>query len=224
MKKKAMALVLALGLVTVGIVGGTMAWLTAEATEVKNVFTDSDINITLTESDTNPNEEGVQHDYKMIPGWTIAKDPKVTVDKNSEDCFVFVKIDKSFNYDDYLENYAVDSAWTALVDSDTKDNVGVDGVYYQMVKGLTADWNDYVLAGEGTGENANGYVTVKDEVTKKMMDELKAETYPTLTFTAYATQLKKNNTTEFSAYEAWVNVYNNSANPTTGGNTETPTT
>lgn len=220
MKKKAMALVLALGLVMVGIIGGTMAWLLDTTPEVKNTFTDSDINITLTETGLQNNENS----YKMIPGWTIAKDPKVTVDKNSEDCFVFVKIDKSSNYDDYLENYAVDSAWTKLVDSDTTDSVGVDGVYYQKVTELTADWNDYVLAGDGDGENANGYVTVKDEVTKKMMDALTAETYPTLTFTAYASQLMKNNTTEFSAYEAWLKVYNNPANPTTGGSTETPTT
>ena len=86
MKKKAMALVLALGLVVVGIVGGTMAWLTAEATEVKNVFTDSDINITLTETGLNQNNE---NSYKMIPGHTITKDPKVTVVEGSEDCWLF---------------------------------------------------------------------------------------------------------------------------------------
>ena len=106
MKKKAMALVLALGLVVVGIVGGTMAWLTAEAKEVKNTFTDSDINIVLDES--KHNDDGTldaqtrvnsNSNYKMIPGHTIAKDPKVTVESGSEDCWLFVKITESTNPD-----------------------------------------------------------------------------------------------------------------------------
>lgn len=211
MKKKAMALVLALGLVVVGIVGGTMAWLTAEATEVKNVFTDSDINITLTESDTDPNEEGVQHDYKMIPGHTIAKDPKVTVAKGSEDCYVFVKIDKSTNYDTYLNDYAVDEAWTQLkTDGDSPE--AVQGVFYQKVTSVTEAWSDYVLAGKDGF--TNGYVTVKGEVTKAQMNALTADSssYPTLTFTAYASQLMKNNTQEFTPYVAWTNVYGSSSN------------
>ena len=57
--------------------------------------------------------------------------------------------------------------------------------------------------------NLNGYVTVKETVTKELMNKLKdgSEANPTLTFTAYASQLMRNNTTEFSAYQAWVNVY-----------------
>lgn len=202
MKKKAMALVLALGLVTVGIVSGTMAWLTASSTEVQNTFTDSDINITL--------EETTQ-DYKMIPGWTIAKDPKVTVAKGSEDCYVFVKIDKSTNYDTYLNDYAVDEAWTQLkTDGDSPE--AVQGVFYQKVTSVTEAWSDYVLAGKDGF--TNGYVTVKEEVTKAQMNALTTDSssYPTLTFTAYASQLKKNNTEEFTPYVAWTNVYGSSSN------------
>ena len=202
MKKKAMALVLALGLVVVGIVGGTMAWLTASSTEVKNTFTDSDINITL--------EETTQ-DYKMIPGWTIAKDPKVTVAKGSEDCYVFVKIEQSTNYNDYLEAYAVDGAWTQLK-TDGDNPTAVQGVFYQKVTSVTEAWSDYVLA--GNDDFANGYVTVKEEVTKAQMNALTAgsSSYPTLTFTAYASQLMKNNTEEFTPYVAWTNVYGSSSN------------
>lgn len=202
MKKKAMALVLALGLVVVGIVSGTMAWLTASSTEVKNTFTDSDINITL--------EETTQ-DYKMIPGWTIAKDPKVTVAKGSEDCYVFVKIDKSTNYDTYLKDYAVDEAWTQLkTDGDSPE--AVQGVFYQKVTSVTEVWSDYVLAGKDGF--TNGYVTVKEEVTKAQMNALTTDSssYPTLTFTAYASQLMKNNTQEFTPYVAWTNVYGSSSN------------
>lgn len=221
MKKKAMALVLALGLVTVGIAGGTMAWLTASSTEVKNTFTDSDINITLTESvDTDSDGEA---SFKMIPGWTIAKDPKVTVAKGSEDCYVFVKIDKSSAYDTYMENYAVDSSvWSALKDNNDAE---VLGVYYCKVTDVDAEnWSSYVLAGAHKDdcakdascacENANGFVTVRHTVTKKQMNDLKTvgATQPTLTFTAYASQLMKNNTEEFTPYVAWTNVYGSSSN------------
>lgn len=203
MKKKAMALVLALGLVVVGIVSGTMAWLTASSTEVKNTFTDSDINITL--------EETTQ-DYKMIPGWTIAKDPKVTVAKGSEDCYVFVKIDKSANYDTYLNDYAVDGAWKQL-ETDGDNPEAVQGVFYQEVTDVNeSSWSDYVLAGKDGF--ANGYVTVKEAVTKAQMNALTADSssYPTLTFTAYASQLMKNNTEEFTPYVAWTNVHGSSSN------------
>lgn len=202
MKKKAMALVLALGLVVVGIVSGTMAWLTASSTEVKNTFTDSDINITLEET---------TKDYKMIPGWTIAKDPKVTVAKGSEDCYVFVKIDKSANYDTYLNDYVVDAAWTQLK-TDGDNPVEVQGVFYQKVTSVNESWSDYVLAGkEGF---TNGYVTVKETVTKALMNALTVDSSsnPTLTFTAYASQLMKNNTEEFTPYVAWTNVYGSSSN------------
>jgi len=208
-----MALVLALGLVTVGIVSGTMAWLTASSTEVQNTFTDSDINITLTESDTDLNKDGDQHNYKMIPGWTIAKDPKVTVAAGSEDCYVFVKIDKSANYDDYLNDYDVDGAWNQL-ETDGDNPEAVQGVFYQKVTGVNeSSWSDYVLAGKNGF--ANGYVTVKEAVTKAQMNALTADSssYPTLTFTAYASQLMKNNTEEFTPYVAWTNVYGSSSNP-----------
>ena len=70
MKKKILALVLALTLLVAGVVGGTLAWLTDRTAEVKNTFTVGDINIGLTETTA---------DYKMVPGNTIAKDPTVTV-------------------------------------------------------------------------------------------------------------------------------------------------
>ena len=45
-------------------------------------------------------------------------------------------------------------------------------------------------------------VTVLDSVTKEMMNDT-GFTAPTLTFTAYATQLYKNNTDKFTPANAW---------------------
>lgn len=192
MKKKSLALVLALAMIVVCVVGGTLAWLIDKTGPVTNTFTTSDVDITLTETTTN---------YQMIPGYTIAKDPKVTVLAGSEDCYLFVKVDKSTNFDNYM-NYAIDSAWTELesgvyyikIDTEAKKNVAYNvlGAGSETYSNVVYTWND-------------DQVLVKPTVTKENMNALKVDgaTQPTLTFTAYAVQLNKNNTTEFTAAEAW---------------------
>ena len=136
---KTMFMILAVVLIVGISVGGTLAWLTATSGPVVNTFTVGDINITLTETTT---------DYKMVPGNTINKDPKVTVKAGSEACWLFVKIEKSTNLDSFI-TYSVANGWTALD--------GVDGVYYREVSATTADTEFPVLA--------NDRVTVKNTVT-----------------------------------------------------------
>ena len=185
MKKKSLALVLALAMIVVCVVGGTLAWLTATTPEVKNTFTTSDIDITLAET--------TGTSYQMIPGYTIAKDPKVTVLAGSEKCYLFVKVVKSANFDTFM-TYDMADGWTALD--------GVNGVYYRVVD----------TAGMGTAYSvlANDQVTVRDTVTKADMNALTEATQPTLTFTAYACQYNNSNNTHFDAADAWAKV-----NPTT---------
>ena len=161
MKKKTLALVLALTLLVAGVVVGTLAWLTDQTAEVKNTFTVGDINIGLTETTT---------DYKMVPGNTIAKDPTVTVKANSEACWLFVKVTGSTNLKDFI-TYAIAEGWTALP--------GVDGVYYSEVPASAADQTFSVLAGDA--------ITVKSDVTRTMLETAKTDA-PTLTFKAYAIQ------------------------------------
>lgn len=161
MKKKTLALVLALTLLVAGVVGGTLAWLTDQTAEVKNTFTVGDINIGLTETTT---------DYKMVPGNTIAKDPTVTVKANSEACWLFVKVTESTDLKDFI-TYAIAEGWTALP--------GVDGVYYREVPASAADQTFSVLKGDA--------VTVNSDVTKEMLTA-KDFANPTLTFKAYAVQ------------------------------------
>lgn len=161
MKKKTLALVLALTLLVAGVVGSTLAWLTDQTAEVKNTFTVGDINIGLTETTT---------DYKMVPGNTIAKDPTVTVKANSEACWLFVKVTESSDLKDFI-TYAIAEGWTALP--------GVDGVYYREVPASAADQPFSVLKGDA--------VTVNSDVTKEMLTA-KDFANPTLTFKAYAVQ------------------------------------
>lgn len=180
MKKKSIALLLAIAIVVVGVVAGTLAWLTDKTAPVTNTFTTSDINIKLEETKKN---------FQMIPGWDIEKDPKVTVEAGSEACYLFVKLVKSTNFDDYM-TYEMADGWQELT--------GVAGVYYREVPAGTTDVSFDVLAGNK--------VTVRGTVTKVMMNSLTQDTYPTLTVTAYASQLKSSNNTEFTAAEAWTNV------------------
>ena len=186
MKKKGLALVLAVTLLVVGVVAGTLAWLTAKSEVVTNTFTTSDIKVEL--------KETTGQKYKMIPGYTISKDPNATVLAGSEECFLFVKLEKSQNFDTFL-TYEMAEGWKSVP--------GETNVYYRKVQ----------TAGIGTAYSVlkDDQVTVKGEVTKAMMDGLTTEALPKLTVTAYASQLHKNATTEFTAAEAWENV--NPTNP-----------
>lgn len=162
MKKNVLIPVIAIALVLCCVVGGSLAWLVDQTTPVTNTFTVGDINIDLTETTT---------DYKMVPGNTIAKDPTVTVEAGSEASWLFVKVTESANFDDFM-TYAIADGWTALA--------GVDGVYYRQVPATTANTTFAVLK--------DNTVSVKDTVTKEQLNALTADTYPTLTFQAYAVQ------------------------------------
>ena len=190
MKKKGLAMVLALVLLAVCAVSGTLAWLTAKSDTVVNTFTTSDIKVEL--------KETTGTEYKMIPGYTIGKDPKATVLAGYEECYLFVKLEKSSNFDTYLD-YAIADGWTKL------EGEGItDTIYYRVVDGATNQIGTAysVLKGD--------QITVKGSVTKEQMNALDAEgvAKPTLTITAYASQLHKNATETFSASEAWNNIAN----------------
>ena len=190
MKKKSLALVLALALMVVGAVGGTLAWLTAKSDVVTNTFTTSDIKVELKETKGETAADGKT--FKMIPGYTIEKDPTAKVLAGSEECYLFVKLEKAGNFDTYLE-YTIADDWTQL----TGEGIP-DAVYYRTVKGNQI--------GEAYSVLKDNQVTVKDSVTKDQMNALTSANFPKLTITAYASQLHKSADEEFKPAEAWANV------------------
>lgn len=157
--KKTLTIIVCVILVAAIGVGGTLAWLTATSDTLTNTFTLGNVKITLAETTGST--------YKMSPGSTIAKDPKVTVIKDSEDCYLFVKIEGVDGIDDYITYDVVGAGWTALA--------GETGVYYRTVADVTANITFDVLNGNK--------VTVKDTVTG--IPDGKA---PQLVITAYAIQ------------------------------------
>ena len=192
MKKKIIiSAIVALTLALLVAVGGTMAYLVANTAAVENVFTPSNIDVLLTETDED-------RSFKMVPGNTISKDPEIEV-RNDIKCYVFVKIDESTNFDEYLE-YAIADGWT-LYDPTTKTTNATI---------TTSDEDSYIIyriveAGQANAKFAvlkNDEIKVKESVTKEMMNSLFVDTtaYPTLTFKAAAVQY--DNLTEVAnAYE-----------------------
>ena len=204
---KSLVLILTCVLLIGGAIGGTLAWLTDTSEEVVNTFTESNIEITLAE--TVPAGKTA----KMIPGWTISKDPKVTVADGSEDCWLFVKITKSTSpdLDNYIAYKIADDGWQQVSSNSTETVIGRKVYSSDAVKEF-----NILIAGEytdnmGTPDDAsddctitwqNNEVCVKPSVTEGMMSAISTQ-QPTLSFKAYAVQLKKNADTEFTALEAW---------------------
>lgn len=166
---------LALTMVVGCAVDGTVAWLVSKSESSVSTFTLGDINIKLTEA------ESESQSLKIIPGVDIRRSLKVTVDPNSEACWLFVKVEET-NWPDLKEtdgttrkvSYSVDvqNGWTALNTH--------PGVYYREVSAGDAQ--------EGAMYDVNCNVTVSQMLTKAEVNSIAAETQPQLSFTAYAVQ------------------------------------
>ena len=161
MKIKLTSLIVLLACVLLGTVSLTYALLYSMTRPVVNTFTVGDIQLSLAES------QGDR--FQMIPGTFVTKDPRVTVMGGSESCWLFVKLEKSNGFDDWM-SCSVEEGWTALS--------GETDVYYRLVEASEEDTVFKVLKDDT--------VTVKDTVTKDKMAAIKDD--PTLTFTAYAVQ------------------------------------
>jgi len=184
--KKVILTVLSVALIVALSVTATLAWLQDTTEPVVNTFTEGKVDIDLYE--TKDGTKVMANSYKMVPGDVLAKDPTVEVLAVSEACWLFVKIDKSANYDTYLEVYEVAEGWTLLE--------GTTDVYYRAVASSNAQQDFNVLK--------DNKVFVKGTVTNEQMDAAEGDgKAPTLTFTAYAIQQAKFTNVK----DAWTEVY-----------------
>ena len=179
---------LALVLIIGCAVGGTAAWLSSKSDSVVTTFTYGDINITLTEA--KPEKKPA----KIIPGVNLEKDLTVTVKANSEDCWLFVKVEKSGTFVENKVTYSVDDGWTQGDGKAIPKNV-----YYRTVDAAETDKDFGVLKDDK--------VAVSEELTKEDIKDIKTE--PTLTFTAYAVQRDGID----KAADAWTKVAATTAKP-----------
>lgn len=205
---KSLALVLVLVLVLGCAVGGTIAWFTDKTDDVVNTFTVGNIDIKLEETwNTDADGDGTNDSWSaaLIPGFTYTKDPKVTVEAGSEDCWLFVKFVEKNSPSDYLTYTSTLTEANGWTQGDGTE-IPAD-VWYREVSKSETDFVRYLLEGTGNGDLKNGYVTVKDTVVKAgstsgvVMPD--AANTPELSYTAYAVQLYKTNGVKFTAAEAW---------------------
>lgn len=210
--KKTMLMAVAATLVTSGVASGTLAWLIDRTPEVTNTFTYGDINITLEETDNNIDQDGNPNtnEYNMTPGAVIDKDPQVTVLANSEESWVFVKLEKSDNFDDFM-SFEIADGWTALA--------GVEGVYYRKAEASEEDVVYPVLKDDKV------YVSI--DVTKEMLNELDAgevPNYPQLIISAYAIQRDEAIEDLSTAESAWALIQAENTAAQTGAEGESVVT
>ena len=159
-KKLAVTIISVLTAALIGV-GATLAVLSAISGPVTATFVIGDVDLVL--------EETTGTDYKLLPGVKVKKDPKVTVKSGSEDCWLFVRLTKTGDAEEYLD-YAIADGWTSLD--------GYDGVYYRSVSDVTEDTSFSVIKDDT--------VTVKDTLTKEKLQAITNR--PRLTLTAYAVQ------------------------------------
>lgn len=184
MKKKTLALLLALVLVFGAAVGGTIAYLTDTTDPVTNTFTVGKVDITLTETfNTDTNNDGTNDAWKaqLIPGTTYTKDPVVTVTDDSEDCWLFVKFEEIGSpktYLTYTSTLTVANGWTQGDGTDIPANV-----WYRAVNKDDGTKSFQLLAGDST--YPTGCISVKNTVTNGDMD---TASDAQLVYTAYACQ------------------------------------
>ena len=196
MKKKTLALLLALVLVFGAAVGGTIAYLTDTTDPVTNTFTVGKVDITLTETfNTDTNKDGKIDAWQaqLIPGTTYAKDPVVTVIADSEDCWLFVKFEEkndAATYLNYTSNLTAANGWTQGDGTNIPSNV-----WYRAVNKADTTKSFHLLLND----------TVTIDSTAVTNENMTAASNAQLVYTAYACQ-KAN----MSAIDAWAAV-----NPTT---------
>lgn len=136
MKKKIVALCLCVALAVIAIGGATLAYFTDTDTKT-NTFTLGKVDITLTETDNNGNP--YVDNQKLIPGSnmanTVAKNAIVTVDKDSEDSWVWVEVLIPETL--YASKTEVQESYNALHYNQFKDYIqGYDGQHSTLPQAI----------------------------------------------------------------------------------------
>ena len=177
-RSKVLSLVLAGTLVVSAGMFGTLAYLTDEDT-VTNTFTVGNVQITLDETDVDDSTPNADRDqknsYKLLPGKTYTKDPIVHVDSESEDSYLFVKVENEIS--------KIEGGITVAqqMDANGWDLVSdTDGIYVYAGEGT-----DPVVVKGGANVTVFENFTIAGETTN---DILATYNEQTITVTAYAIQ------------------------------------
>lgn len=167
---------------------GVAAYLASASDTVENVFSADNITINLAETDTEDGDDNPNtNTYEMVPGKEIYKDPKITVPKDTADCWIYVKLEKSKDFDEYL-TYQVTEGWENLGDK-------YPGIYYMKVAKVKDSEQTFIVLKDNK-------VELIEDVDEEAINSM--EVPPTLTITAYSVQ----QATFKDALTAWESVFN----------------
>lgn len=197
-RSKALLLTLCAVLLVTASMLGTMAYLTSTAS-VKNTFTVGSVAITLDETDVDNSTTGADRDqansYKLLPGHEYKKDPTIHVDANSEDCFLFVKVEN--------EIADIEKAGTEVAEQMAKNGwVTVEGqtkVYVYV--GKTTGATNPATVQAGTNVDVFEKLAIDGNVDNNTLNGYAGKT---IKVTAYAVQ--KDGFEGKSAKEIWTNA------------------
>lgn len=179
-KTKALALALCAVLLVVTTVFVTMAFLTSKDT-VTNTFTVGKVTITLDEADvksdgtyeSNKDARVDTNEYKLIPGHTYIKDPTIHVADDSEECWLFVKVENGLANAEAegatsIASQMAAKGWTKVDGTDvyayaTKQAAGADVVVFDTFKiaGTTdvSQYEDAEIVVTAYAIQADGFAT-----------------------------------------------------------------
>lgn len=177
--RKILVSLAALALVAAISIGGTIAYLTS-TDKVENSFTVGKVAITLDESKVDINGTAVTpaarvkaNTYKLMPGHPYTKDPTVHVDADSEDSWIFVKVENGISDIEAAEATG-ENAYTPIAKQITNNDwTQLDGktnIYYKKYTAGTTDkdlavFGNFKIADNaqdisGWGAAANAKITV----------------------------------------------------------------
>lgn len=181
-KTKIFTLALCALLLVVATVFTTVAFLTANDT-VTNSFTVGKVAIVLDETDVDNSRESTTTDgrdkknkYHLMPGKEYTKDPIVHVDAESENCWLFVKLENGLSAiitGTSIETQMTNNGWilipgTTNVYARTAANAGGDNVPVfesfkidETITDLSA-YSDAVITVTAYAVQAEGFATAAD--------------------------------------------------------------
>jgi len=183
-KTKAFVLALCAVLLVVSTVFVTMAFLTS-TDSVTNTFTFGKVVITLDEAKVDTSGVKVEgadrvktNEYHLIPGHTYVKDPIIHVDDESEDCWLFVKLENDLK--EIIAATTIEEQMTANGNWICIDEINQIYAYKEVCK-AGADVDTFKTFKLIDGADVSKYATKKDS-DGKIIDGA------TIEVTAYAVQ------------------------------------
>lgn len=155
---------LALALIASAVLG-TIAYMTAQDSKT-NTFTVGSFNKPT--DPKNPDqtldsyliEPNWVENSKLVPGGSVAKDPKVGIGAGSEDAYIYVYVDNKTLTDanKKLVTFTLNEGWTAVADhavaGDTA-NTYVSGLFKYNTKLTGGNWTSNVFVKVDVSANAN---------------------------------------------------------------------